>query len=425
MKVIPDEDNFHNFAKTPMDPTRNPFAPGAGTQPPELAGRDQVITDATVALGRVKAGRAARSQMLLGLRGVGKTVLLNRIAEIADEQEYLTVMLEAPENKRLADLLVPPLRKLLFQLSRVERVRVRARQALGILRSFASAFKVSAGEVEFGVEAETGTADSGSLEADLPEVLLAVAAAAKAADTAVALFIDEVQYLSAEDLGALIVSVHRIGQKGLPLVLFGAGLPQLAALAGDAKSYAERLFAYPDVGPLPPGAAKEAIRQPTRREEAEIAEDALEIIVETTRGYPYFLQEWGYHAWNTAAASPIQPGDAVRATELALGQLDKGFFRVRIDRLTPREKDYMRAMAELGPGPHRSGDIARVLGEPVSAVAPLRNGLIRKGMIFSPAHGDTAFTVPMFDSFMRRSIPDWRPASPEARRGRRTRERGK
>jgi hypothetical protein len=357
--------------------------------------------------------------MLLGLRGVGKTVLLNRIAEIADELEYQTVMLEAPESKRLAEQLVPPLRKLLFRLSRIERVQVRARRALGVLRSFASAFKVAVGDVEFGVEPETGTADSGSLESDLPEVLLAVAEAAKAADSAVALFIDEVQYVSAEDLAALIVSVHKIGQKGLPFVLFGAGLPQLAALAGDAKSYAERLFAFPDVGPLPPEDAKNAIREPTLREGADITDRALDIIVDTTRGYPYFLQEWGYHAWNVADASPIEVEDAERATQHALDHLDKGFFRVRMDRLTPREKDYVRAMAELGPGPHRSGDIARVLGEDVSAVAPLRNGLIRKGMIYSPAHGDTAFTVPMFDAFMRRSIPDW--SLPDARKGRRTR----
>jgi len=404
-----------------MDPTRNPFAPGAGTPPPELAGRDKIIEDARVTLGRVKAGRSARSQMLLGLRGVGKTVLLNRIAEIAEEQAYFTVMLEAPEGKALAEQLVPPLRRVLFKLNRGERVQVRARQALGILRAFASAFKVTVGDIDFGVEAETGTADSGSIESDLPEVLLAVAAAAQAADSAVALFIDEVQYLSPEDLGALIVSVHKIGQRGLPFVVFGAGLPQLAGLAGDAKSYAERLFAFPDVGPLPPDSARNAIREPVRREAAEITDGALEIIVDTTRGYPYFLQEWGSHAWNTTESPPIEADDAERATQLALDHLDKGFFRVRMDRLTPREKDYMRAMAELGPGPHRSGDIARILGEDVSAVAPLRNGLIRKGMIYSPAHGDTAFTVPMFDEFMRRSIPEWNPLSPEARKKQRRR----
>ncbi|HEX2203307.1 MAG TPA: ATP-binding protein [Longimicrobium sp.] len=323
-----------------MNSASNPFAPGAGTPPPELAGRDRIIEEARVALARVRAGRPARSQMLLGLRGVGKTVLLNRIAGIAAEERYLTVLLEAPEGRSLAEMLVPPLRKLLFKLSRGERVQTRARRALAVLRSFAAAFKVSVGEIEFGVEPEVGTADSGSLEADLPELLLAVAAAAKEAERAVALFVDEVQYLSAEDLAALIVSVHRMGQKGRPFVFFGAGLPQLAALAGEAKSYAERLFAFPDVGPLAADAAAEAIRQPIRR----------------------------------------------------------------------------RAMAELGPGPHRSGDIARLLGEPVTAVAPLRNGLIRKGMIYSPAFGDTAFTVPMFDEFMRRSIPDWSPGAAEARR---------
>lgn len=410
-----------------MNPTTNPFAPGAGTQPPELAGRDQIIADATITLGRVKAGRAARSQMLLGLRGVGKTVLLNRIAEIAEEDGYVTILLEAPEGRELAEMLVPPLRKILFQLSRQERVQVRARRALGVLRSFASAFKVSAGGVEFGVEAEIGTGDSGSLESDLPEVLLVSAEAAKEAGSAIALFIDEVQYLSTEDLGALITSIHRVGQKNLPFVVFGAGLPQLAALAGEARSYAERLFIYPDVGPLPPTAARAAIREPVRREGVDITEEAMTIIVETTKGYPYFLQEWGSQAWNVADTSPINADDATKATRHALEQLDNGFFRVRLDRLTPREKDYMRAMAELGAGPHRSGDIASELSEAVSAVAPLRNGLIRKGMVYSPAHGDTAFTVPMFDEFMLRSMPEWRssPASGTRQEQRKRRKRSR
>jgi hypothetical protein len=386
-----------------MNPATNPFAPGAGTRPPELAGRDKIIADASVVLERVRAGRPARSQMLLGLRGVGKTVLLNRIAETAEEQGYLTVVLEAPEGRRLAEMLVPPLRRLLVQLSRTERVQARARKALGVLRSFASAFKVAVGDVEFGVGAETGSADSGHLESDLPEVLLEVADAAKLGGRAAALFIDEAQYLSTEDLAALIVSVHRIGQKGLPFVVFGAGLPQLAALAGDAKSYAERLFAYPDVGPLAPDAAMEAIREPIRREGAEITDEALGVIVERTRCYPYFLQEWGYHVWDAADQTPIEAEDARKASVAAVTELDKGFFRVRMDRLTPREREYMRAMAELGPGPHRSSDIARRMGHQVTAVAPLRNGLIRKGMIFSPAFGDTAFTVPMFDEFIRRS----------------------
>lgn len=395
-----------------MDPKTNPFAPGAGTQPPELAGRDKIIADATVALGRVKLGRPAKSQMLLGLRGVGKTVLLNRIATIAEGEGYQPVMLEAPEDRRLVEMLVPPLRQLLFKLSRLDHARDVAKRGLGVLRSFAKVFKVKVGDVEFTVEPETGTADSGSLESDLPEVLLAVSTAAKQAGAAVALFVDEVQYLSAPDLAALIVSVHKMAQKGLPFVLFGAGLPQIAALAGEAKSYSERLFDYPGVGPLADPAAREAVAAPVRREGADITEEALTVIVQKTRGYPYFLQEWGFHAWDVAKASPITGHDARAATTQALDALDKGFFRVRLDRLTPREKDYMRAMAELGAGPHRSGEIAQKLGMDVTTAGPLRDKLIKKGMVYSPQHGDTAFTVPMFDEFMRRSMPGWAPNVP-------------
>ncbi len=390
-----------------MDRKTNPFAPGAGTRPPELAGREQIIEDATVALSRVKAGRPAKSQMLLGLRGVGKTVLLNEIAVIAERQQgYLTVELETPESRRLPEMLVPNLRSVLYRLSTVEKAKSLAMKGLRGLQSFASAFRVRVGAVEFSV-AEPGVADSGDLEMDLPELLLLVGEAADAAETPVALFIDEVQYLVAEDLSALIVSVHKVGQRQLPLIVFGAGLPQLAALAGEAKSYAERLFAYPPVGPLEQSAAERAIREPIRSEKADIDAAALNAIVEQTRGYPYFLQEWGSHAWDAAPASPITEGDVSHATTAALQALDNGFFRVRLDRLTPREKDYMRAMAELGPGPHRSGDIAALLGVQVTKAGPLRSGLLRKGMIYSPQHGDTAFTVPMFDAFMMRSMPEW------------------
>ena len=394
-----------------MNPSTNPFAPGAGTQPPELAGREEIISKATVAIERVKLGRPAKSQTLLGLRGVGKTVLLNRIAGVAEDHGYQSLMLEAPEDRRLAEMLVPPLRRMLFGLSRLEHAKEVAKRGLGVLRAFAQAFKVKVGDVEFTVEAETGTADSGSLESDLPELLLAVSTAAKAGGSAVALFIDEVQYLSETDLAALLVSVHKMSQKGLPFILFGAGLPQLAALAGEAKSYAERLLEYPEVGPLNDAAAREAIASPIQREGAAIEDGALDVIIEKTRGYPYFLQEWGHHTWNVASVSPITALDANKATGQALAELDKGFFRVRLDRLTPREKDYMRAMAELGPGPHRSGEIAEELKMDVTTAGPLRNGLIKKGMVYSPQHGDTAFTVPMFDEFMRRSMPDFIPGS--------------
>ena len=392
-----------------MDPVSNPFAPGAGTPPPELAGRDLVLETARIALARVRQRRPARSLMLLGLRGVGKTVLLNHIEQLATDLQYHTVVLEAPEDRRLADMLVPPLRSLLVRMSRVERAKQVARRGLGALRAFAGAFSVKIGDIEFGVEATPGTADSGVLEFDLPELLASVGEAAGMADTAVALFIDEVQYLSAEELGALIVALHRCQQKNLPLIVFGAGLPQVAGLVGEVKSYAERLFEYPEMGRLDAEAAVNAIRAPLERAGVIITPDALRVVLEQTEGYPYFLQEWGAKSWNAAPASPITESDVLRATDDALEQLDQGFFRVRLDRLTPRERNYVRALAELGPGPYRSGEIAHVLGLKVTAAGPLRAGVIRKGMIYSQQHGETAFTVPMFDAFLRRTIPDWKP----------------
>ena len=407
-----------------MNRLTNPFTPGAGTPPPELAGREEIIQEATITLGRIRAGRAEKSQMLLGLRGVGKTVLLNRIAKVAAEMGYLAVRLEAPEGQRLAAYLAPALKGVLVRLSKVERARTYATAAVGALRGFASAFKVSVGEFEFGVT-EPKSADSGNLEIDLPELLIAIGEAAKAAETSVALFVDEVQYLSEEDLRGLIVALHRVTQEGLPLVLFGAGLPQVAALAGEAKSYAERLFAYPEVGALNPAAAASAVGEPIKDQGCEIELHALERIVQVTRGYPYFLQEWGKHAWNTAAGSPITVDDVDAASESATDALDKNFFRVRFDRLTPREQDYLRAMAELGPGPHSSGAVAEAMGTISENVGPLRSGLIKKGMIYSPKHGETAFTVPMFDEFMRRAIPTWsasataadRPPRPSRKKG--------
>lgn len=346
--------------------------------------------------------------MLLGLRGVGKTVLLNRLAQLAEDMGSIVVPLEAPEGQRLAAFLAPALKSVLLRLSRVAQARELAQRGLGALRGFASAFKVSIGEIELSISAEP-IADSGNLEIDLPELMGSVGRAAQAANTSVVILLDEVQYLSEEDLRGLIVAMHRIAQRGWPVILFGAGLPQVAALAGEAKSYAERLFDYPEVGPLPPAAARSALLDPIVEEGESISEDALNRILSITEGYPYFLQEWGKHSWNTAGKSPITADDVEMASSLATVALDRSFFRVRFDRLTPREQDYLRAMAALGPGPHRSGDIADALGIKVQQAGPLRNGLIKKGMIWSPAHGQTAFTVPMFDAFMIRAIPEWKP----------------
>lgn len=394
-----------------MDPVTNPFAPGAGSRPPAFAGRGDLLAQVEVVLKRIHAGRHAKSMMLLGLRGVGKTVLLVRIADLADDEGYLTALIEAPEERRLVGLLVPKLRVLLYRLSGVEKARILSNRALGALRNFAAAFKVSYGEFEVGVDPHPGLAASGDLETDLTDLLVAVGEAARAARQPVAILIDEVQYLNEEDLSALIMALHRISQKGLPLILFGAGLPQLAAMSGQAKSYAERLFEFPGVGPLDDDSAEEAIRVPMEDAGAAIDDDALAVIVDRTEGYPYFLQEWGAHSWNVAAQSPVTVTDVEAASDDATAALDASFFRVRFDRLTPREQEYLRAMAALGPGPHRSGDIAAELRVPVTTAGPLRTGLIRKGMIWSPAHGDTAFTVPMFHEYMLRAMPDWESTS--------------
>lgn len=390
-----------------MDEIANPFAPGAGNQPPELAGRDEVLRSAEVALGRIIRGRHHKSQILLGLRGVGKTVLLTRIRRMADDSGYETAFIEAPDDRKLAALLVPEIRRILLRLNRMEAAKESAHKALRALRSFASAFKISYGEVGISVDPAPGVADSGDLAFDLQDLFIETGKAAAAAGRGVALLIDEVQYLSKTELSALIVALHSISQEQLPVVFFGGGLPQIAALAGDARSYSERLFDFPEIGRLATAEATEALREPIEKENASINDDALVEIVRTTEGYPYFIQEWGYQVWNIAQTSPITLSDAKEAGHRALARLDSGFFRVRFDRLTPREREYVRAMAELGAGPQRSSDIAKVLGKELQNVAPFRSNLIKKGMIYSPSYGDTAFTVPMFDAFLRRSIPNF------------------
>ncbi len=387
-----------------MDAVENPFTPGAGSPPPELAGRADIIESADVAMRRVQRGRPAKSQMLLGLRGTGKTVLLNRIEDLAEKHGLVTSFIEAPEDESLAQLLYPKLHQALQRLSSVEGAKAAAYRALRALRGFASVFKIKIGDVSISIDPEPGLADSGQLELDLSDLFLRVGEAARAANSVWALLIDEVQYLDEKELAALIVAIHRATQKSLPILFFGAGLPQLAALAGEAKSYAERLFDYPPIGPLSEPAARTAIREPIHEEGAKIADNALDEIIAKTERYPYFLQEWGFQAWNAAPQSPISLPDVHAASKLALARLDNGFFRVRFDRLTPKERSYVLAMAELGKGPYRSADVAARLGETVQALGPCRSSIIRKGMIYSPQHGDIEFTVPMFDEFLRRNF---------------------
>jgi type II secretory pathway predicted ATPase ExeA len=390
-----------------MNPLQNPFSPGAGSPPPELAGRSEILQKASTALARIKFGRSEKSLMLVGLRGAGKTVLLHRISERAKEEGYKELMIEADENKALPVLLIPHLRQVLFALDRGEMVSEKVKRGLRVLKSFASGLKLKIGEIELGMDLdpERGVADSGDLAVDLAELFSALGEAAKERGTAIAIIIDEMQCLSEEELSSLIMAVHRVSQKALPLIVIGAGLPQLRGKAGNAKSYAERLFDYPEVGQLTDEDAKSALQEPVRAEGVLFSDDALTEILRVTEKYPYFIQEWGYQSWNIATKSPIDMEIIRQATQSSIARLDQNFFRVRFDRLTPREKEYLRAMAELGSGAQRSGDVAEKLGVDVKSVAPLRNNLIRKGMIYSPAHGDTAFTVPLFGEFMKRIIP--------------------
>jgi hypothetical protein len=394
-----------------MDPVANPYSPGAGTPPPELAGRDELRETVRISIERHKRGNPSKSVLMVGLRGVGKTVLLDQMRLDAESAGAHTLRLEAPEGRSLPAMLAPELRIALLRLSKVEKAKSLAQRALRGLAGFAGALKVKFNDIEVGLDfkPEPGLADNGDLETDLAALFAEAGAAAKAADTALIIFIDELQHVEEDQLAALISALHRCSQQRLPVSVVGAGLPQLRGRAGNAKSYAERLFDYPEIGPLPAQAARQALVKPANDLGVEFVPAAVDEIISQTRGYPYFLQEWGKRAWETAAVSPITLEVVQLASTEAVAALDESFFRVRFDRLTPTEKRYLRAMAELGPGPHRSGDIAEALGRKVTALAPLRNGLIGKGMIWSPNHGDTAFTVPLFDEFMKRIMPggDW------------------
>ncbi|UVM28777.1 MULTISPECIES: ATP-binding protein [unclassified Pseudomonas] len=385
-----------------MDPYRNPFAPGAGSRPPELAGRDAILEAARISCGRAINGRSTRSIMLLGLRGTGKTVLLNEIGKIAREEGLLVSKVEAPERESLARLLFPEMRKVMRSLSAVEAAKQIATRGLNGLRGFASIFKIDIAGVEIGVEPEPGFADSGDLQYDLPDLFAVIGQAAQAAGKGWILLIDEVQYLSEADLSALIVSIHHMSQEGLPVLLVGAGLPQVARLAGEAKSYAERLFLYPAVDALDQVSAIQAVQKPIADEEASIELAALGNIVDRTRGYPFFLQEWASTAWNNAEGPEITVEDVDHSYAETLASLDAGFFRVRIDRLTKSEVQFVKTMSELGDGPYAMADIAKAMGRTQSSLGPTRANIISKGMIYSTDHGYLNFTVPLFAEYMRR-----------------------
>lgn len=387
-----------------MDPFANPFAPGAGSRPPELAGRDDVLEMARISCGRAIKGRSARSAMLLGLRGTGKTVLLSEIGRIAEAGGLLVSKVEAPEGTSLAKLLFPEMRKVSRSLSGVEAAKHFASRALGGLQNFAAAFSIELGGVGIAVNAasEPGLAESGDIQHDLPDLFGQIGRAAKAAGKGWLLLIDEVQYLSEADLSGLIVALHRMSQDSLPVVFVGAGLPQVARLAGDAKSYAERLFIYPPIGALDEVAAAKAIKKPITDENAEISAAALERIYILTQGYPFFIQELASFAWNNALGPEIGEADVMASYEETVSSLDDGFFRVRLDRLTKAELHFVNCMASLGDGPYQFSDVARAMHKEARSLGPARASIIGKGMIYSTDHGYLDFTVPLFADFVRR-----------------------
>lgn len=390
-----------------MNPIQNPYTPGAGTPPSELAGRDDLREKVRVSIERLRIGNTAKSVLMVGLRGVGKTVLLDQMRTDAEATGIHTIRVEAPENRSLPALLAPNLRVALLRLSQIEAAKDLAQRSLRALAGFAKALKFKYQDIEVGIdfEPEKGLADNGDLEGDLTMLFVAAGQAAKVAKTVLVIFIDELQYVKEVEFAALISALHRCAQQKLPLTVVGAGLPQLLSLAGEAKSYAERLFDYPIIDKLDKVAAEAAIRKPAQKLNVDYEPAAVESIIANTKGYPYFLQEWGKHAWDIAQTSPITELDVEHASRITIAALDESFFRVRLERTTPSEKRYLRAMAELGPGPHRSGDIAQHMNKKANSFGPVRSSLISKGIVWSPIHGDTAFTVPLFHEYLLRTVP--------------------
>ena len=390
-----------------MDRVRNPFTPGAGSRPPLLVGRDEHLDAMTVAVRRLALGRFERSVLLKGLRGVGKTVLLNEFGRIAETEGWLHAHVEATDDVHVASAVATLARRVLLELSVRERTKDRARRALGVLRSFVRVHVPAgdAGTVMLDFEPQPGRADSGQLDTDISGLFTELGETAHAAGTGVLITLDEIQYLRRDELAALIVGLHRISQLGLPVLLAGAGLPSLPGLAGEARSYAERLFSYVDIGSLSHDDARQALVQPVLDEGARWANEAVERVIVDTQGYPYFLQEFGKQAWNVAEGPQIGIADVEAAITLAIDDLDRGFFRARIDKTTDAEREYLRAMAALGgPGPYKSGDVSRRMGKKTTQTGPVRDSLIKRGLCYAPRHGELAFTVPMFDEFVRRAL---------------------
>lgn len=389
---------------------RNPYNPGDGSAPPALVGRDRELETFDIAVQRLTLGRSAKSQLLTGLRGTGKTVLLREFGRIADRHDWVHEKIEAAADRAFVEGVSILVCRALLRLRVHDRIRDRASRAGGALTAFRIAHRVPdmGIDVDLSMEPAVGRADTGILAEDLAELFIEVGDAARTGGIGVLLMIDELQHVSHTNLAALIVGLHRVSQEQLPLMVAGAGLPTLPGLVGEAKPYAERLFDFHETNSLTPDDARLALSRPAEADGVAWSDAALDSVLELTRGYPYFLQEFGKHAWDVAAGPDIRRADVDAATPIALSELDAGFFRARLARTTDTERAYLRAMATLGPGPCGSGEVAKALAKTTAQTGSVRDALIKRGLIYSPRWGRLAFTVPMFDEYVARvSTEQW------------------
>ena len=391
-----------------MDPRRNPYAPGAGTKPPARVGRDEQIEAFDILLERLERGYTAQSEIITGLRGVGKTVLLDVFRDKAEARDWATVEWEVEKNAPFASKMAAQVRRALLQLAPKARWTERALKAAAVLKSFTLTFSPDGGMTAgLDVDALAGAADSGALSEDLSDLFVAVGDAAAEHGVGVVFLLDEIQFLKPTDLEALIVALHKCARRSLPITLVGAGLPQIPRLAGEAKSYSERLFRFVTIGRLDPETdARDALILPARDLGVELEPAAVDLVVEYTQGYPYFLQEYGRIIWDETSASPVGLDEVASLLPLIEAKLDESFFRVRAERTTELELRYLYVMARLGPEAHRASEVAQGVGRTVEQAGPIRSRLIDKGLLYTPGHGLAAFTVPQFDRYMLRCHAD-------------------
>nr|VDG63996.1 Predicted ATPase (AAA+ superfamily) [Streptococcus thermophilus] len=404
-----------------MDPIDNPYTPNAGARPPLMAGRGDLLSNFDVLLARLSKGRAEQSMIITGLRGVGKTVLLGEFRRKAEKAGWVTIEIEASkhDDTHFRSEIYHKVRPAILEISPKKKWGRRARRAAGVIKSFGLTVDPSGNlTASFDVDPEEGVADTSILSYDLTDLFVSLGEAASEHDTGVVLLIDEVQFLQTSQLEALIAALHKTVQLQLPITMVGAGLPQIAELAGDAKSYAERLLKFPEIGHLDSDAARSALSSPAAEEGVSYTDEALDLAEEITGGYPYFIQEIGASIWTVAEKSPITFEDVREAEDGYLAKLDSSFFRVRLDRATPLQSAYMRAMAGLGPEPQKASEVAAAMGRESPEISPTRAELINMGLLYTPDHGYAAFTVPHFDKYMLRAIPVLE-VPPKQRRGKR------